>query len=379
MKFLYSKGFRIFFLGASLFSIGSIAIWALRFGEPNLLSANINPNWHGHEMIFGFSTGIIAAFVLTAGENWTKHKIISNTNLAMLFNIWTLGRAVNITKNSIPKITLIIIDLSFMPVLIITILHSIIRHKKSNIVILLITTVLLILNFCSYFHKYFNKYNIYYTSIIIIILLILRILSQLLPSYGQFQIHSEIRVYKNINRVITLLIGIFIIINLFNQNLKIFPASLLFCIAVSNIYRAAGWNVRNSLKEPMLFVLFVGYYWIQIGFLLNSFSLLFNYNIKIIALHILTIGGIGTITLSMMTRVSLGHSNQKISACNHIIISFIFITISVIIRTILTLLFSEKINLFIIISSVFWIISFAIFTVKHIALLSKSKINTTLR
>lgn len=372
MKFLFSKGFRIFFLGVSLFSIGSITIWSFKFAKPSSLLININSSWHGHEMIFGFSTGVIAAFVLTAGENWIKHKIISNTNLFILFNIWILGRMANITKNSIPKITLLIIELSFMLILVITILHSIIKHKKSNLAILLVITALSVLNFFSYFHKY-NKYNIYYTSIILITLLILRILSQLLPSYGKLQTQSEIKIYKNTNRIVNFFISVFIIANLFNQNIKIFLASLLLCIAIINIYRTSGWKVRNSLKEPMLFILYIGYYWIQIGFLLNSFLLFFNYDIKIIALHILTIGGIGTTTLSMMTRISLGHSNQKISACNYIIISFISIIISTIVRTILPILYSQKTNLPIVISGIFWTISFIILIIKHISLLNKSK------
>lgn len=373
LKFLFGKGFRIFFLIIPFFSVGLITIWILKFTKQSFISVNVKQGWHGHEMIFGFSVGIIAGFILTASENWIKHKIISTTNLIMLLNIWILGRVVNIARNSIPKASLLIIELSFIPILIVVIFHSIAGHKKSNLLILLITTLLATLNFFSYFEKHTNRYNIYFTSVIVIIMLILKILSQLLPTYGKFQKQLEIKTYRNINRTIIVCISSLIVANLLGKNLKIFPANLSIYIAIANIYQASGWCVRNSIKEPMLFILYISYYWIQIGFLFNSFSLLLNHNIKTNVLHILTIGGIGTAIIGMITRVSLGHSNKKIKVNNYITFAFASIIMSTIIRTLLPLIYPKKTNLLIVVSGVFWLISYTIFIIKHIVLLIKFK------
>ncbi|MDQ7072878.1 MAG: NnrS family protein [Gammaproteobacteria bacterium] len=70
---LFELGFRPFFLLAILFSIIATALWmaTYTFGW-RLPVSNITPiAWHGHEMVFGYSTAIIAGFLLTAVRNWT--------------------------------------------------------------------------------------------------------------------------------------------------------------------------------------------------------------------------------------------------------------------------------------------------------------------
>lgn len=41
-------------------------------------------NWHAHEMVFGFSSAILAGFLLTAVPNWTGRLPVSGTSLALL-------------------------------------------------------------------------------------------------------------------------------------------------------------------------------------------------------------------------------------------------------------------------------------------------------
>ena len=65
---LFDIGFRPFFLVASLFSIIVTAIWMTTFTLGNTFPTfYVTPiAWHGHEMVFGYTTAIIAGFLLTA-------------------------------------------------------------------------------------------------------------------------------------------------------------------------------------------------------------------------------------------------------------------------------------------------------------------------
>ena len=90
---LFALGFRPFFLLAALFAAVSVPLWLLAYRgmlEPEShLPAFV---WHGHEMVFGFATAVIAGFLLTAAANWTGRRTASGLGLAALAGLWLAGR-----------------------------------------------------------------------------------------------------------------------------------------------------------------------------------------------------------------------------------------------------------------------------------------------
>ena len=68
----FSGGFRPFFLFAALFAILSIALWlADLLGYASLNTTLAPVDWHRHEMLFGYTSAVIAGFLFTAVPNWT--------------------------------------------------------------------------------------------------------------------------------------------------------------------------------------------------------------------------------------------------------------------------------------------------------------------
>jgi uncharacterized protein involved in response to NO len=63
-----------------------------------------------------------------------------------------------------------------------------------------------------------------------------------------------------------------------------------------------------------LTVLHVGYLWVVIGAALLGASMVSAYVPEAAAIHALTAGAIGTMTLGVMTRVSLGHTGRALAA-----------------------------------------------------------------
>ena len=96
---LWNLGFRPFYLLASLFSVLSVLLWAGQFSGlvPGLYLSN--PIWHGHEMLFGYTTAVIAGFLLTAVGNWTGKKTPSGTPLMLLAVLWIAGRVLVLTPS----------------------------------------------------------------------------------------------------------------------------------------------------------------------------------------------------------------------------------------------------------------------------------------
>src|SRR5690242_3139053 len=81
---LWHLGFRPFYLLASLFSATSVLLWVAQVSG-YLSSAYLQgPVWHGHEMLFGYTTAVITGFLLTAVRAWTGQPTATGVPLMAL-------------------------------------------------------------------------------------------------------------------------------------------------------------------------------------------------------------------------------------------------------------------------------------------------------
>src|SRR5690606_16997196 len=82
---LFNLGFRPFFLLAGIFAVLSMGLWALIY--PGMLAfdhGQLTPfQWHGHEMIFGYTTAVIAGFLLTSVKTWTGQQTAAGKQLGL--------------------------------------------------------------------------------------------------------------------------------------------------------------------------------------------------------------------------------------------------------------------------------------------------------
>jgi uncharacterized protein involved in response to NO len=63
---LFSMGFRPFFLLATLWAALVVPVWVAAFAGW-LPIEHFNRDWHAHEMLFGYLSGVIAGFLLDGG------------------------------------------------------------------------------------------------------------------------------------------------------------------------------------------------------------------------------------------------------------------------------------------------------------------------
>src|SRR5215204_778449 len=75
---ILSYGFRPFFLLAGIFAVVSMGAWigALTTGW-DVGGDHGALNWHAHEMLFGYTSAVLAGFMLTAVPNWTGRLPVS--------------------------------------------------------------------------------------------------------------------------------------------------------------------------------------------------------------------------------------------------------------------------------------------------------------
>jgi uncharacterized protein involved in response to NO len=78
--------------------------------------------------------------------------------------------------------------------------------------------------------------------------------------------------------------------------------------------RLTRWRGLHTSAEPLLLILHIGYGWLALGLLLLGTNGFFDALPATAALHALTVGAIGTMTLAVMTRATLGHTGRPLAA-----------------------------------------------------------------
>jgi uncharacterized protein involved in response to NO len=92
-------------------------------------------------------------------------------------------------------------------------------------------------------------------------------------------------------------------------------AALAGAAALLHAMRLARWAGYRTAGEPLVLVLHVAYAFVPLGFLLLALAIVApGLVVATGALHAWTIGAIGTMTLAVMTRASLGHTGQPLVA-----------------------------------------------------------------
>lgn len=138
MLVLFNLGFRPFFLLSGVFAVILMAAWVPTFtggGDFGTYYGQIG--WHSHEMIFGYSSRVIAGFLLTAVRNWTDRPTATGASLAALVALWLIGRILPFFSETIPGWLISVVDLGFLPALTASIGLPLVRHgEKRNLLFL---------------------------------------------------------------------------------------------------------------------------------------------------------------------------------------------------------------------------------------------------
>lgn len=366
---LFELGFRPFFLLASLFSIIATSIWMANYTFGWILpSNNISPiAWHGHEMVFGYSIAVIAGFLLTAVRNWTGVQTIQNLPLFLLALVWLLARILPLLNSPLLFAWAALFDIVFFVGLALAVLHPIVKTKQWRQ--LLIVSILVMLTVADVFY-YLGVFHIVnqgiswglFSGVYLIMALIFTLARRVMPFFIEQGVGYQVQL-KNwafVDSSSLLFLAALLIADVFlKQALLIALFSL--ALAILHSLRLSGWYTKGIWKKPLLWVLFVGYSFFILGFMLKSLNF-FTLFPTSIPLHAFTYGGIGMMTLGMIARISLGHTGRSIneppSALKWIFISLL---LGAIIRVIFPIFVPSAYLYIIATAQLLWIAAFVVF------------------
>ncbi len=365
---VFRYGFRPFFLGASIWAIVAIFLWmGILHGGLDLPTASPPVLWHTHELLFGYLTAAVAGFLLTAIPNWTGQLPLRGWPLAALAALWLAGRVAVAASATIGPFLAAAIDLSFLAVLLMVVLREILSGKNwRNLPMVVALLLLLVANALTHLGPILSNAADQYgirLGIATITMLIALIGGRIIPSFTRNWLKKRGAAalpagFGTVDRLALLatLIAMIAWIALPDTTAT---GWMLVLVATAHAYRMSCWRPGATLAEPLLAVLHLGYAWLPLAFLLLGFGALGLVSATA-GLHALTVGAMGTMTLAVMTRATLGHTGRELKANSATTAIFVLITFAAITRVLASLFLGTGPGL-INISSVFWILAFGLF------------------
>lgn len=371
---IFSISFRPFFVLAALIAFFNPIVWVSSYlGHLHLSLNSVGPLfWHGHEMIFGFSGALIAGFILTSSASWTNSKPYQGKPLLLLTIAWCIERvSYFLPFNTHVQFVLMNIFFPMLLVMLFIKLRNFPKQRNIFIPILLGITVAKLL------HSFGNIYAVDFLetsgkdiAIGLIRFIILLIAGRVIPFFTRKKIEGiEINLPRWINPIA--LIPVVLLSFSWPETIPRFVLSVLFLLAIiGNVTRQLMWKPLTTIKVPILFILHIGVAFINIGLILEFLGLYDDQmNLTQAALHMLMAGGLGVVSMGIMTRVTLGHTGRVIEADKWTVLVYLFIILGSLVRVFVPICFPSHYLESLYFASVLWTLGFLLFLLRYLNIL----------
>jgi uncharacterized protein involved in response to NO len=318
---ILSYGFRPFFLLGSLYAGLAILAWLpILYGELSVATAFAPRDWHVHEMLFGYVAAVVTGFLLTAIPNWTGRLPIQGMPLLLLVATWLAGRIAVTLSAWTGWMAAAAIDVAFLILLACAATREIVAGRNwRNFKIVAMICVLAAANLAFHVEAHVYGFADYATraGIGAVVLLITLIGGRIVPSFthnwlvrtGAGRLPAPFGRF-DVAVVVATAAALAIWVMLpFSRS----TSAALLAAGLLQFARLARWAGDRTAGEPLVLILHVGYAFVPIGLLLTGAGAI-GLVPESAGVHAWTAGAIGTMTLAVMTRASLGHTGRELTA-----------------------------------------------------------------
>ena len=334
----FSYGFRPFFLGAAVFAGVAVPVWILILAGAVGSSFIYAPReWHVHEMLFGFLPAVMTGFLLTAIPNWTGRTPLRGMPLVSLWVLWLAGRLAMAASGSVPSLAGGI-DAIFLVMLAALVWRELAAAGMWNR-----APIAVLISLYAGANILFHVLALGVTATEVpervalstILLLLTIIGGRVTPAFtGEYLTEMQITPppasFSRFDGLSMLLVLIAVLV--WNVQPGGYVAGALFLAAgVVNLIRLSRWRGWIAWREPLVFILTVGYGWVALS-LLALGSAILGMVPAANAVHVLTTGAVGAMTLAVMTRASLGHTGRPRHAGFMTVVIYVLVNIGAVLR-----------------------------------------------
>ena len=349
--------FRPFFLLGSGYAIVAISIWVWMFnmGQPSQLQVPAIW-WHVHEMLFGFSMAIVVGFVLTAIQNWTGIPGTKGYRLGLIVLLWLLARLLFWLPVSVWVICLV--ESVFLLCVAYEIGYRIVMTRGwRNLFFLPLFLLAIGANIASYLVLgdilAFSASDVWQAMMWWFTLLLSVMGGRVIPFFTARKLNFStpvpiVWVERGSGLALSLLFIMSFTPTFFNQ----FGPVLMLVAGGLQAIKLYRWKPWKTVKEPLLWSLHLAYFCIPMSLILRGLN--YNHPLEHHMLHLFVIGALAGLILSMITRVTMGHTGRAIYQGPNMAWGFLALISAAICRSIMVSLFPDAILLWINISAILW-------------------------
>jgi uncharacterized protein involved in response to NO len=289
-------------------------------------------------MLYGYLPAVVTGFLLTAVPNWTGRMPLQGRPLLVLVVAWALGRIAVTTSAWIGWLPTAVVDLLFLHLVAAATAREILSGKNwRNLKVLIALGLLLTGN--AMFHIEAHLYGAaeygIRLGIAATILLVMLIGGRIVPSFTRNWLARE-----NPGRL-PAPFGRFDMVSIIGAGGALLAwivapnyastGAVLVAAGLLQAVRLARWAGDRTWRDRLVLILHVAYAFVPLGFVLVGLSSL-RLLPSAAGIHAWTGGAIGTMTLAVMSRASLGHTGRPLVASSTLQVIFALVVVSALAR-----------------------------------------------
>jgi len=338
---LFSYGFRPLFLVAGVFAAFVVPLWMGVWSGDVVLDGPFSPlDWHIHEMLFGYTSAVIAGFLFTAIPNWTGRMPTRGWPLMVLTALWLAGRLAVAGAFAFEPVYVMLFDSAFMLVIGAMVTIEIVAGRNwSNLKV--VVPVLLYLAANLTFHievMIAGSADVgRRLGFAMVVMLVGLIGGRIIPSFTRNWLVKR----SPDPGALPVPFGRFDGVSLGATLLSllvwvIWPVSpptgmLLILAGAGQGVRMARWRGWRVWASPLVVMLHVAFAFIPAGLVALGLASLEAVPAAA-GFHLLGIGGFGGMTIAVMMRASLGHTGRALQAGPALTLAFAGVVLAAVVR-----------------------------------------------
>lgn len=372
---LWNLGFRPFYLLASLFSAFSVLLWAAQFS--GLIHGYLpGPLWHGHEMIFGYTTAVIAGFLLTAVRAWTNQPTASGLPLMALAALWVGGRVLVLTPWFVAAT---LVNAVFPVAVAVAIAIPLLRSRNTRNyffvgLLVLLSGLIVTVNLALQGRFELSPRLGLQLALDAILFIMVVMGGRVIPMFTNNGIPGTNATRRPLVEKLALGCVILLFVADSLQLPQTISAVIALISALAHGWRLSLWKPWRTLSTPLVWILHAAYAWIVAYLLLRGLTDL-GLLAGSFAAHALTVGAIGGLTLGMMTRTARGHTGRALRADNFEIGMFLLVQAAAVVRVFGGIASPSLYLASIELSGLLWAVAFGLYAVRYWPVLTRPRLD----
>ncbi len=307
---LFTAAWRLFFPAAALFAGLAVPLWLMLYaGEIDAMDDPLS--WHMHEMLFGYLPGALAGFLLTAVPNWTGRPPLKGAPLAGLFALWLAGRAGMFAapEGAGPWLAVL-----FLPALGAKVAGDILAAgNRRNLVVVALVALLWGAQITQLF---FDSDAGVTAGFAVAFVLMALIGGRVTPAFSRNWLAARgvtalPAPFGAVDKAALGLTGA-LAIAWAASGASALTGALAALAALALAVRLARWQALRVAGEVLLLAQHAAYLWLAVGAVLLAAASLTDLASISQVRHALGAGAVGSMTVIVMLRATLGHSGREI-------------------------------------------------------------------